>query len=207
MIIPDSTTFEQRTMTRLLEQDPLGQRYHAFFALFDWSAVASPGHRPIPARQAAPSPKRLCQSALAHTRRRVRLLAVTHMYATFQFSHTYGYCSQRFRCPLLFPHVTGESCEHAQFTKGEGCVKDLNWEEGGLMRALLDREGPLYHAVYTQRTACERINSQAQALGIERPKVRNIRSVRNLNTLIYLVINMQALAKVKSINTGLLQMN
>jgi hypothetical protein len=47
------------------------------------------------------------------------------------------------------------------------------------MRALLDRDGPLYHAVYNQRTACERINSQAQALGIERPKVRNI------NTLIY----------------------
>lgn len=34
------------------------------------------------------------------------------------------------------------------------------------------RESPLYRAVYTQRTACERINSQDQTLGIERPKVR-----------------------------------
>ena len=75
------------------------------------------------------------------------------------------------------------------------------------MRALLDRDGPLYHAVYNQRTSCERINSQSQALGIERPKVRNIRSVRNLNTLIYLVINVRALAKAKSINAGLLQIN
>jgi hypothetical protein len=37
--------------------------------------------------------------------------------------------------------------------------------------------------------------------------VRNIRSVRNLNTLIYLVINARVLAKAQSINKGLLQMN
>ena len=128
------------------------------------------------------------------------------MQPTFQFQHTNGYRCQRFRCPLLFPEPTGATCPHAQFVKGKGCVKDLNWEPGGLMRALLDRDGPLYHVIYTQRTACERINSQAQALGIERPKVRNIRSVRNLNTLIYLVINARALVKAKSINTGLLQM-
>jgi len=72
---------------------------------------------------------------------------------------------------------------------------------------LLDRDGPLYHAIYHQRTACERINSQAQALGIERPKVRNGRSVAHLNTLIYVIINVRALAKAKSINSGLLLMN
>ena len=75
------------------------------------------------------------------------------------------------------------------------------------MRVTLDRIGPLYHVIYTQRTACERINSQAQALGIERPRVRNGHSVKNLNTLIYLVINVRVLAKAKSINKGLLQMN
>src|SRR3989440_9623453 len=129
------------------------------------------------------------------------------MHPTFQFQHTNGFRAQRFRCPLLFPERTGEVCDHAQFAKGCGCVKDPNWEKGGLMRALLDRESPLYHVIYNQRTACERINSQAQAFGIERPKVRNIHSVRNLNTLIYLVINVRALAKAKSINKGLLQMN
>ena len=66
---------------------------------------------------------------------------------------------------------------------------------------------PLYHAVYNQLTSCERINSQAQALGIELPKVRNGRSVANLNTLIYLIMNVRALQKAKSINTRLLQMN
>ena len=129
------------------------------------------------------------------------------MTPSFQFQHTNGYRAQRFRCPLLFPDPTGQSCQHAQFAKGRGCVKDLNWEKGGLMRVLLDRTSPLYQAVYHQRTACERINSQAQAFGIERPKVRNGRSVANLNTLTYVIINVQALQKAQSINKGLLPMH
>jgi len=136
-----------------------------------------------------------------------RCWAGLRMHPTYQFQHTNGFLAQRFRCPLLFPTRTGQSCLHAQFVKGKGCVKDPNWQEGGLMRALLDRHGPLYHAVYHQRTACERINSKAQALGIERPKVRNSRSVAHLNTLIYLIMNVRALAKAKSINRGLLLMN
>ena len=72
------------------------------------------------------------------------------MTPTYQFAHTNGYRAQRFRCPLLFPERTGEVCDHAQFAKGRGCVKDPNWEKGGLMRALLDRDSPLYHVVYTR---------------------------------------------------------
>ena len=34
MIIPEPTTFDQRTMTLLMEHDPLVQGYRAFFALF-----------------------------------------------------------------------------------------------------------------------------------------------------------------------------
>lgn len=71
---------------------------------------------------------------------------------------------------------------------------------------MLDRTSPLYHAVYTQRTACECINSHAKELGIERPRVRNGRSVANLNTLIYLVVNVRALVRAKSINQGLLRL-
>jgi hypothetical protein len=129
------------------------------------------------------------------------------MSPTYQFNHTYGYRAQRFRCPLLFPEKTGDTCDHEQFAKKKGCVKDINWELGGRMRVLLDRDGPLYKGIYNQRTACERINSQAQGLGIERPKVRNGRSVRNLNTLIYIIINVRALNRAKSINRRLLQMN
>ena len=72
------------------------------------------------------------------------------------------------------------------------------------MRVTLDRSGPLYKAVYTQRTACERINSQAKELGIERPKVRNRHSVERLNTLIYITINLKALHRAKHINRKLL---
>ena len=114
-----------------------------------------------------------------------------------------------FCCPLLFPLPIIQTCDHAQFVKGKGLCQGCQlgtwwarcacpWDRHGLL---------LYHAIYTQRTAGERINSQAQALGIERPKVRNGQYVKNLNTSIYLVINAKALAKAKPINRGLLQMN
>jgi hypothetical protein len=129
------------------------------------------------------------------------------MHPTIQFNHTNGYRAQRFVCPLLYPQVTGETCDHEQFKKGKGCRKDPNWEAGGIMRVTLNRSGPLYKTVYRQRTSAERINSQAKELGIERPKVRNIHSVRNLNTLTYLIINVRALQRAISINKGLLPMS
>jgi Transposase DDE domain len=129
------------------------------------------------------------------------------MHPTFRYAHTNGYRAQRYRCPLLFPHETSQTCDHEQFKKGKGCQKEINDEAGGRARVLMDRTSPLYHAVYTQRTSCERINSQAKELGIERPRVHNMRSVANLNTLIYVVINVRALQRAKSINRGLLQIH
>src|SRR5690349_9263534 len=117
------------------------------------------------------------------------------MHPAKQFNHTYGYHAQRFQCPLLFPEKTGDCCDHEQFTKGKGTVCDVNWELGGRMRVTLDRESSLYKKIYNQRTSAERVNSQAKEFGSERPKVRNLHSVKNLNTLIYLVINVRALAK------------
>jgi hypothetical protein len=46
--------------------------------------------------------------------------------------------------------------------------------------------------------------SWAKELGIERPKVHNGRSVANLNTLIYVMINARALQRARSINACLL---
>jgi hypothetical protein len=127
------------------------------------------------------------------------------MIPQFFFQHTNGYRAQRFGCPLVFPTPSDQPCEKLCNNHGQGCHKDPNWELGGLQRVLLDRSCPLYHAIYNQRTSCERINSQAKELGIERPKVRNKRSVSTLNTLIYLVINVRALDRAKTINRGLLQ--
>ena len=126
------------------------------------------------------------------------------MVPSFRFAHPHGYRAQRYGCPLLFPEPTGATCDHPQFVGGKGCQKDPNCEKGGIMRVTLDRHGPLYRAIYRQRTSAERINSQAKELGIERPKVRNQHSVRNLNTLIYLIINVRALQRAQSINCRLL---
>lgn len=126
------------------------------------------------------------------------------MHPTTQFQHTNGFRAQRFQCPLLFPQATDETCEHEQFAKGKGCVKDINVELGGIQRVTLDRDGPLFHALYNQRSGCERVNALAKEKGIERPRVRNALSVANLNSLIYLVVNVQVLVKAKSINASLL---
>jgi hypothetical protein len=80
--------------------------------------------------------------------------------------------------------------------------KDPNWELGGKMRVLLDRQGPLYQSIYRQRTSTERGNSQSKAAGLAHPKVRNIHSVRNLNTLTYLVINAHALQRARTRNAS-----
>jgi hypothetical protein len=110
-----------------------------------------------------------------------------------------GFRTLRLQCPLLFPQPTGQTCDHEQFAKGPGCIKQLNIELGGLLRLSLDRHSDAYRAIYKQRTSTERINSQATALGIERPRVRNIHSVRNLNTLTYILINLRALKRVRVI--------
>ena len=129
------------------------------------------------------------------------------MVPTKQFNHTNGYRAERYQCPLLFPQATGQTCDHEQFVKGKGCVKDINIEKGGIMRVTLDRHHPIYKGIYDQRTSAERINSQAKALGIERPYVRRMHAVCNLNTLTYVIINVRALQRAKSINKGILQMN
>jgi hypothetical protein len=81
-----------------------------------------------------------------------------------------------------------------------GCVKHINIEVGGWMRVRLDRHADPYKQLYNQRTAAERINSQAKALGIDTPKVRNLNSVVNLNILTYPVINARALQHVPKLN-------
>ncbi len=127
------------------------------------------------------------------------------MAPTFTFAPTNGYQALRYRCPLLFPEKTGTTCDHTQFAKGCGCVKDVKHELGGQMRVMLGRSAPLCPGIYRQRTSCERINSQAKEPGIERPKVRNARSAHNLNTPMYIVINAKAVQRAKSLTALLLQ--
>jgi hypothetical protein len=101
-------------------------------------------------------------------------------------------------CPLLFPKPDGKSCpiSDPHWAKG-GCVTTLATSIGARLRNQLDRESEPYLQVYRQRTATERVNSQAKELGIERPKLRNADSIRNTNTLTYVLINLHALQRVR----------
>lgn len=103
----------------------------------------------------------------------------------------------RYTCPLLFPEASGESCpiQHKNWLKS-GCTTTMATSIGARIRYLLDRESQAYKALYNQRTLVERIFSQALALGIERPKLRNRRSITNWNTLIYTLINLRALQRI-----------
>ena len=104
----------------------------------------------------------------------------------------------RYVCPLLFPEATGASCplNHKRWAKG-GCVTTMATSVGARLRYQLDRDSQAYKQVYKQRTANERVNSQAVELGIERPRLRNGRAIANLNTLIYVLINLRALLRVR----------
>lgn len=100
-------------------------------------------------------------------------------------------------CPLLFPERNGKTCPvaHKQWPKG-GCSVNLPTSIGARLRHQLDRSASDYKAVYKHRTAVERIFSQAKALGMERPKLRNQQAITNYNSMIYLLINLRALEKV-----------
>ena len=65
------------------------------------------------------------------------------------------------------------------------------------VRHELDRQSEAYKDIFRQRTATERINSQALNLGIERPKLRNARAIANMNTLIYILINLRAYHRLR----------
>ena len=100
----------------------------------------------------------------------------------------------RYLCPLLHPEPMGSTCpiNHEKWPDG-GCKTVMPTAPGARIRYQLDRNSERYKAIYRQRTATERIFSQAVNLGIERPKLRNRAAIANVNTLIYLLINLRAM--------------
>jgi hypothetical protein len=104
-------------------------------------------------------------------------------------------------CPLFYPVTTGKPCpvNHKQWAKG-GCITKMATSIGARIRYQLDRDSDLFKEIYKQRTATERINSLAVELGIERPRLRNGQAITNQNTLIYVLINLRALHRVRRKN-------
>ena len=167
-------------------------RYGAFDAAFDafyvyeyfddahgFAAVPFVARGPKPQRTFSPDGLPLCDAGLAMTPRS------TFRNRTTLIEHE----RTRYGCPLLFPQATGETCpiQHSNWSK-QGCVSTLASSKGARLRYQLDRDSELYHDKYRQRTASERIYSQAVALGIERPKLRNGMSIAHHNTLTYVLI-------------------
>jgi len=179
-------------------------RYGAFDAAFDAFYVYEHFHRddlPLDeAFAAVPLSKRggkrrqfnaqglpLCDAGLPMP------LKLTFICKTTRVEHQRG----RYACPLVFLEPTGQPCpiQHKNWPKG--CVTTLATSVGARIRHQLDRESAIYKHVYKQRTATERINSQAKELGIERPRLRNGQAITNQNTLIYVLINLRALQRVR----------
>jgi len=103
----------------------------------------------------------------------------------------------RYVCPLLHPKPSADSCpiDHVKWENG-GCRSVMPTAIGARIRYQLDRKSDVYKRVYNQRTAVERIFSQAVALGIERPKLRNQQAIANQNTLTYVLINLKAMERL-----------
>jgi hypothetical protein len=103
----------------------------------------------------------------------------------------------KYVCPL-FPQQGEKACpiNHENWKK-KGCSAAMPTSIGARLRYTLDRDSQVYKDVYRQRTAVERINSQAFALGIERPHIRNGSAIANINTLIYTLINLRLLQRLR----------
>ncbi|HEU5090161.1 MAG TPA: transposase, partial [Roseiflexaceae bacterium] len=136
----------------------------------------------------APDGVPLCAAELPMT------LQFTYKHRADLIEHT----REKFRCPLLYPSATAECCPigDAHWDKG-GCTTTIAQGPGSRIRHTLDRQSQSYKELYAKRTMVERINSQAEALDILRPKLRNGKAIANRNTLTYVLINLRALARLR----------
>jgi hypothetical protein len=119
-------------------------------------------------------------------------------YTFIDHTHLFDHQRGRYGCPLCYPQRHGEACpvQHKNWAK-EGCIATMPTSIGARLRYQIDRQSAEYQDVYRQRTASERINAQAVELGIERPHIRNGAAIANLNTLIYILIDLRALQRIR----------
>ena len=164
--------------------------YEYFHQAGGFAAVPFNPGRKCAKRQFAPDGAPLCAAGLAMPR------LFTYLDRTSSLiPHTREKCG----CPLLHPSASGQSCPigDVHFEKG-GCTTTLAADQGARIRHTLDRESEEYKQLYAKRTMVERINSQAEALGILHPKLRRGRAIANANTLTYVLINLRALSRIRA---------
>ena len=90
---------------------------------------------------------------------------------------------------------------HENWPKG-GCTAMMPTCAGARSAITTRRESAEYKTIYNQRTADERINSQALALGIERPHLRAKAPSPTRTRLIYVLINLRALQRIRQPQGG-----
>jgi hypothetical protein len=158
---------------------------------FGFAAVpfSEKGGYPAGGRQFDPNGLPLCKAGLAMPLQ----FAFTDR-TTAIIEHERG----KYICPLKFPVPVRRRCpvHHRNWKRG-GCTAVMPTSIGARLRYTLDRDSELYKSLYRQRTAVERINSQAVALGIERPHLRSGQAIANQNTLIYVLINLRFLQRLR----------
>jgi hypothetical protein len=108
----------------------------------------------------------------------------------------------KYVCPFFSKNVKKkfikQSCPaHHQRARKGGCTVSMPTSIGARLRYSLDRQSQTYKEIYSQRSATERINSQAVGLGIERPHFRNGKAIPNFNTLTYALINLRLLQRLR----------
>jgi hypothetical protein len=103
----------------------------------------------------------------------------------------------KYVCPLLHPQPIASDCpiDDPHWAKG-GCISTIASSVGSRIRLQIDRKCEEWKAVYAKRSLVERINSQAEHLGITHPKLRSLAAIRNWNLLIYAIINLKVVARL-----------
>ncbi|MBE7471967.1 MAG: hypothetical protein HS114_22760 [Anaerolineales bacterium] len=104
----------------------------------------------------------------------------------------------RYACPLLFPTRPARPAPSPTKLASGRLPDHPATSIGARLRVELDRDSDEFKAIYKQRTATERVNSQATEIGIEEPRLRNRRAITNQDTLIYVLINLRGLKRVRA---------
>lgn len=108
-----------------------------------------------------------------------------------------GRTRQKFCCPYKNSKVNFCPCNHKNWNndkKNRGCTKYITIPDD--YRLSIDRESKDFKSVYALRTECERYNSRFKSTGQERLWVKNVDSVKNLNTTAHISLLAVALATV-----------
>jgi hypothetical protein len=118
------------------------------------------------------------------------------------FDKQKGYHRQKFTCPLVKQHTKQKcgSCpiHHKAFHKN-GCYRYLNLDDQDQLRFKMHRDSQDYNTTFAQRTSVEQAFSAIkEPYDIERPKVRNLNSVKNIYTLAAILNNVRILQKATS---------